>query len=145
MRSFQVAGQRDSESCLLDMISRMPSILRRKEVRILGKAAKIGECAFPGRTAAIRDQSGIKAAFSGSNGYFPPIPRETATIVLPSEEPIRFDYIFVGWSEDPDATTAQYLPGAQFQAEKKTPCMPFGNMTRKPPASGRRKKSPAST
>ena len=87
-----------------------------KTVRLLGDKTEVNVSAISEGVTVIKP---LTFELYGGTGNFPPIPRETATIVLPSEEPIRFDYIFVGWSEDRAARTAQYLPGAQFQAEEK--------------------------
>ena len=42
---------------------------------------------------------------------------ENHTGTIPSEVPRRDGYIFVGWSEDKNSTTARYIPGAEIKVE----------------------------
>ncbi len=57
-------------------------------------------------------------ANGGENAPESQIKPEDETIVLCAEEPVRKGCIFIGWAKEPDADTAEYLPGDEYSANE---------------------------
>lgn len=66
----------------------------------------------------IQVKSIVQFNANGGSGAPSPIRRGyNESVMLPSRQPARLGYEFVGWAETPDADSAAYLPGNQY-AEK---------------------------
>lgn len=66
----------------------------------------------------IQVKSIVQFNANGGRGAPSPIRRGyNESVMLPSRQPARLGYEFVGWAETPDADSAAYLPGNQY-AEK---------------------------
>lgn len=63
----------------------------------------------------IQVKSTVQFSANGGSGAPSPIRRGyNESVMLPSRQPSRLGYVFVGWAETPDADSAAYLPGGQY-------------------------------